>query len=118
MCLVNYPFGAISDKGQIFQLITTMKQGHYVYAAIAPAFVGQLGPKVTPEKLCGAMIQLGFEDIVEVAVGADLCTVEEVADFLKKVPAKQPFIGTSCCPSCSVMAKKSFRNLNHIFPWL
>ena len=48
MCLVNCPFGAIADKGQIFQ-ISTGHEGHRVYAAVAPAFVGQLGPKVTPE---------------------------------------------------------------------
>ncbi|MBS5369580.1 MAG: 4Fe-4S dicluster domain-containing protein [Longibaculum muris] len=108
MCLVNCPFGAISDKGQIFQLITAMKRGYKVYAAVAPAFVGQLGPKVTPEKLKGAMKALGFEDTIEVAVGADLCTIEEAEDFLDKVPEKQPFMGTSCCPAWSVMAKKLF----------
>lgn len=108
MCLVNCPFGAISDKGQIFQLITAMKRGEKVYAAIAPAFVGQFGPKVTPEKLKGAMRQLGFEDVIEVAVGADLCTLDEAEDFLEKVPSKQPFMATSCCPAWSVMAKKLF----------
>ena len=89
MCLVNCPFGAISDKGQIFQLITAMNQGYSVVAAIAPAFVGQLGPKVTPEKLKGAMKAIGFEDVVEVAIGADLCTIEEAEDFLEKVPNQQ-----------------------------
>ena len=108
MCLVNCPFGAISDKGQIFQLITAMNQGYSVVAAIAPAFVGQLGPKVTPEKLKGAMKAIGFEDVVEVAIGADLCTIEEAEDFLEKVPNQQPFMGTSCCPAWSVMAKKLF----------
>lgn len=108
MCLVNCPFGAISDKGQIFQAITAMKQGQKVYAAIAPAFVGQLGPKVTPEKLRSAMKKLGFEDVVEVAVGADLCTIDEAHDFLEKVPDNQPFMATSCCPAWSVMAKKLF----------
>lgn len=108
MCLVNCPFGAISDKGQIFQLITAMKRGEKVYAAVAPAFVGQFGPKVTPEKLKGAMRQLGFEDVIEVAVGADLCTLDEAEDFLEKVPSKQPFMATSCCPAWSVMAKKLF----------
>ena len=60
MCLVNCPFGAIADKAQIFQLIQSMKQGTPVYAVIAPAFVGQFGPKVTPEKLRAAMKALGF----------------------------------------------------------
>ena len=108
MCLVNCPFGAISDKGQIFQLITSIKNGDKVIAAVAPAFVGQFGPKVTPEKLKGAMRQLGFADVVEVAVGADLCTLDEAEDFLEKVPSKQPFMATSCCPAWSVMAKKLF----------
>jgi [FeFe] hydrogenase (group B1/B3) len=108
MCIVNCPFGAISDKGQIFQLIHAMKEGYEVYAAIAPAFVGQFGPKMTPEKLRPAMQELGFKDIAEVAVGADLCTIEEAKDFLDKVPEKQPFLATSCCPSWSVMAKKRF----------
>ncbi len=44
----------------------------------------------------------------EVALGADLCTVEEAEDFLDEVPEKIPFMGTSCCPAWSVMAKKEF----------
>ena len=51
---------------------------------------------------------LGFADVVEVAIGADLCTVEEAHDFLEEVPEKLPFMGTSCCPAWSVMAKKLF----------
>lgn len=108
MCLVNCPFGAISDKGQIFQIITSMKKGDEVIAAVAPSFVGQFGPVVTPEKLTGALKQLGFSDVVEVAIGADLCTIEEAEDFITKVPDAQPFMATSCCPSWSVMAKKLF----------
>lgn len=54
------------------------------------------------------MQQLGFKDVVEVAIGADLCTIDEAKDFLEKVPAQQPFMATSCCPSWSMMAKKEF----------
>ena len=108
MCLVNCPFGAIADKSQIFQLIHAMKHGSQVIACVAPAFVSQFGDKVTPAKLRSAMRQIGFSDVVEVAIGADLCTIEEAEDFLKKVPAEQPFMGTSCCPAWSVMAKKLF----------
>ena len=107
-CLVNCPFGAIADKSQIFQLIHAMKHGSQVIACVAPAFVSQFGDKVTPAKLRSAMRQIGFSDVVEVAIGADLCTIEEAEDFLKKVPAEQPFMGTSCCPAWSVMAKKLF----------
>lgn len=108
MCLVNCPFGAIADKGQIFQLIHAIKTGKRVVAIVAPAFLGQFGPKVTPEKVTYAMRCLGFDSVVEVAVGADLCTIEEAKDFLENVPDKQPFMATSCCPAWSVMAKKLF----------
>ena len=111
MCLVNCPFGAIADKGQIFQLIQSIKQGDQVIAIVAPAFVGQFGPAITPEKLNSAFQALGFDHVAEVAVGADLCTIEEAKDFLRAVPAEQPFMATSCCPSWSVMAKKLFPKL-------
>ena len=108
MCLVNCPFAAIADKSQIFQIVTAIKRSEEVIACVAPAFVGQFGKDATPAKIKAAMRQLGFTDVVEVAIGADLCTVEEARDFLEEVPAKQPFMGTSCCPAWSVMAKKLF----------
>ncbi|MCD8145533.1 MAG: 4Fe-4S dicluster domain-containing protein [Oscillospiraceae bacterium] len=107
MCLVNCPFGAIIDKSQIFQTITAVKSGVPVYAAIAPAFAGQFG-NVSSGQVRAAFKKLGFADVVEVAIGADLCTVEEAKDFLAEVPANQPFMATSCCPAWSVMAKKLF----------
>jgi [FeFe] hydrogenase (group B1/B3) len=111
MCLVHCPFGAIADKGQLFQVIQSIKKGDRVYAAVAPAFFQQLGAEASPDKWKTAMRQLGFEDVVEVAVGADLCTIEEAKDFLFHVPQKQPFMATSCCPSWSMMAKKMFPEL-------
>ena len=107
-CLVNCPFGAIVDKGQIFQLIHAIKKGEKVIAIIAPAFWGQFGEKVTPGQILTAMKRLGFEGLEEVAVGADLCAVEEAEEFMEHVPARQPFMATSCCPAWSVMAKKEF----------
>ena len=108
MCLVNCPFGAIADKSQIFQVIRAIQSGERVYAAVAPAFVGQFGPKVTPGRLRAAMKQLGFADVFEVAIGADLCAAQEADDFLEEVPEKLPFMATSCCPAWSTMAKKLY----------
>ena len=107
MCLVNCPFGAIADKSQIFQLIQSIKRGDRVIAIVAPAFVNQF-PGITPAKLREAMKLLGFAGISEVAIGADLCTIDEAKDFMEEVPEKHPFMGTSCCPAWSVMAKKLF----------
>lgn len=107
-CIVNCPFGAISDKSQIYQIIQSIKRGDRVIAAVAPAFVSQFGPDMTPDKMKPALKLLGFNDVVEVAIGADLCTIEEAKDFMREVPAEQPFMATSCCPAWSVMAKKLF----------
>ncbi|MDD4715017.1 MAG: 4Fe-4S dicluster domain-containing protein [Oscillospiraceae bacterium] len=108
MCLVNCPFAAIADKSQIVQVINAIQRKEEVIACVAPAFVGQFGKAATPARLKAAMRTLGFADVVEVAIGADLCTIEEAHDFLEKVPAEQPFMGTSCCPAWSMMARKLF----------
>ena len=108
MCLVSCPFGAIADKGQIFQVIQSILKGDQVIAIVAPAFVGQFGKYATPERFTSAMEQLGFDRVVEVAIGADVCTIEEAKDFLEKVPAEQDFMATSCCPAWHSMVHKLF----------
>ena len=108
MCLVNCPFGAIVDKSQMFQTIQAIRSDTPVYAAIAPAISGQLGPDMDQNKIRPAFKALGFTDVLEVAVGADLCAMDEGEDFVNHVPAQLPFMATSCCPAWAVMAKKMF----------
>ena len=110
-CLVNCPFGAIADKGQIYQLIQSFNRGDRVYALVAPAFVNQFPALNTTQKLRAALAQVGFCETVEVAIGADLCTVDEARDFLKEVPEKLNFMATSCCPAWSMMAKTLFPDM-------
>ena len=107
-CLVSCPFGAIVDKGQIFQVIQSILKGDQVIAIVAPAFIGQFGKDSTPERFVTAMKLLGFDRVVEVAVGADMCTIEEAHDFLEKVPEKQNYMATSCCPAWHSMIYKLF----------
>lgn len=107
MCLVSCPFGAIVDKSQIFQTIMAINSDTPVYAALAPAVAGQFAG-LPSNKIRNAFKALGFTNVVEVASGADLCTIEEAKDFMDEVPEKQPFMATSCCPAWSVMAKKQF----------
>ncbi len=107
-CLVACPFGAIVDKGQIFQVIQSILKGDRVIAIVAPAFVGQFGKHSTPGKFVTAMKKLGFDQVVEVAVGADMCTIEEAKDFLEKVPQEQNYMATSCCPAWHSMIEKLY----------
>ena len=59
-CLVSCPFGAIVDKGQIYQVVRSIMQGDKVIAILAPAFARQFGKDVTFAKLVSALRQLGF----------------------------------------------------------
>ena len=108
MCMVNCPFGAIADKSQIFQVIQTIKSEQPIYAIVAPAIMGQYGPKVNLKTMEDAFKKLGFAGVYEVSIGADLCTMEEAEDYLKNVPDKLKFMGTSCCPAWSKMAKMEY----------
>ncbi|MCM1568919.1 MAG: 4Fe-4S dicluster domain-containing protein [Roseburia sp.] len=109
MCMVSCPFGAIADKSQIFQLIRSMQSGRKIIAQVAPAFVGQFGPKVTPEMFKTALKELGFADVYETAVGADMGCMAEAEHYVREVATgNQAFALTSCCPSWSVLAKHFF----------
>lgn len=108
-CMVSCPFGAIADKSQIFQLIKAMMSGRKIVAQIAPAFVGQFGPKVTPDMLKTALKQLGFYEVYETAIGADMGCQAEAKHYIHKVATgEEAFALTSCCPSWSLLAKKFF----------
>ena len=102
-CMVSCPFGAIADKSQIFQLIRK------IIAQVSPAFVGQFGPKVTPDMIKTALKELGFYDVYETAIGADMGAMAEAENYVKEVATGElPFLLTSCCPSWSMLAKKFF----------
>ncbi len=112
MCMVSCPFGAISDKSQIFQLSRAMREGREIIAEVAPAFVGQFGQDVTPGKFRSALRRLGFSEIHEVALGADIGAVAEAHHYAEKVATGElPFLLTSCCPSWSMLAKIYFPDL-------
>lgn len=107
--MVSCPFGAISDKSQIFQLARALSQGEKIIAEIAPAFVGQFGDNITPRNIKAALSELGFSEVYEVALGADIGAIAEAHHYVDKVVTGElPFLLTSCCPSWAVLAKKYF----------
>ncbi|MFI3208736.1 MAG: 4Fe-4S dicluster domain-containing protein [Eubacteriales bacterium] len=112
MCMVSCPFGAISDKSQIYQLMRAIKKGDNIVAELAPAYIGQFGNKVTPNKMKAALEAVGFSEVYEVALGADIGAIAEAHHYVEKVSTGElPFLLTSCCPSWSVLTKKHFPDL-------
>ena len=109
MCMVSCPFGAISDKSQIFQLARALSEGEEIIAEIAPAFVGQFGDNITHRNFKAALLELGFSQVYETALGADIGCAAEAHHYAEKVVTGElPFLLTSCCPSWSMLAKKYF----------
>lgn len=107
MCMVSCPFGAISDKSQIFQLARALSEGEEIIAEIAPAFVGQFGDNITHRNFKAALLELGFSQVYETALGADIGCAAEAHHYAEKVVTGElPFLLTSCCPSWSMLAKK------------
>lgn len=96
-CTVQCPFGAIMDKSFIVDaiqmLLGSQKWGYRVYAALAPSFVGQFPG--TFGQLVTALKQIGFHDVAEVALGADLTAAAEAAEFEERGGP----MTSSCCPA-------------------
>ena len=111
-CMVSCPFGAIADKSQIFQLIQAIKKGDEVVAAVAPAIIGQFGKDVRLWKIKAALLDLGFAEVYEVALGADIGAITEAHHYVDKVTTGElPFLLTSCCPSWSMLAKHTLPDM-------
>ena len=108
-CITACPFGAITDKSQIYQVVKAIKKNDTpVYGIIAPSFTGQFGSLITSAQVKAAIRQLGFADVIEVGLGADLTTMNEAKEFLETVPKERPYMGTSCCFSWKMMVQKNF----------
>ena len=111
-CMVSCPFGAIADKSQIFQLIRAIKSGDEVVAEVAPAIVGQFGDDVRLWKIKAALLDLGFHEVYEVALGADIGAITEAHHYVSEVKSGNlPFLLTSCCPSWSMIARQTLKDV-------
>ena len=109
MCMVNCPFGAIADKSQFFQLIRALRRGDKIIAEVAPSYLGQFGDNATPGKIKAALLKMGFQEVFEVALGADMGAATEAEHYAQRVAAgEQPFMLTSCCPAWAMLVKRYF----------
>ena len=87
-CVYQCPFGAISDKSMILEVLDLLKESDHsknyrVYAVIAPSIVSQFKYAKIEQVVTGIM-QLGFHQVVEAALGADICLYKEVHEFAEK----------------------------------
>ena len=105
-CVAACPFGAIEDISWIVPVIDDIREGKKLIAMVAPSIQGQF-EGVTLDQIKKGIIELGFADCVEVALGADAVAKREYEELKKHKEAGVPMT-TSCCPAFVNMAKIHF----------
>lgn len=97
-CVIACPFGAVMERSQLIEVLETIREGHKVVAMLAPSTCDQLPGTV--EQALQACVDVGFSDAMEVALGAELTTEHETAEFIERME-KDPdtLMTTSCCPA-------------------
>ncbi len=118
-CVANCDFGALADKIEFIPLIKLLKDKNTsVFAAVAPAIVGQFGDNVTMGQLRTAFKLMGFTDMIEVALFADILTIREAFEFSQLVRTEKDFFLTSCCcPVWFNLTEKCYPDIyNHMSP--
>lgn len=103
-CVSACPFGAVHKKSHIIDIIKNIKNHKKVIAMIAPSIMGQL--PCTAQQLRQAILKLGFYDVVEVAVGADITTKNEAEEFKERKKQGEQFMTTSCCAAYNELVEK------------
>lgn len=120
-CAAVCPTAAIHVKSSLRQLWKALYDPKTrVVVQVAPAVRVALGEefglepgKNTIGRIYAALRMLGFDNVYDTSVGADLTVVEEAAELIKKVEAgdsKYPLF-TSCCPAWIRYAETKHREL-------
>ncbi len=113
-CVYMCPFGAVVDKSFILDAVKLIRESenntkYHVYAVVAPSISSQfryakIGQVIT------ALKKLGFYNVIEAALGADMVAYSEARELVEK-----GFLTSSCCPAFVDFIKKNFpKMVQHI----
>ena len=103
-CISACPFGAVHEKSQIIDILKAIKSDKKVIAMIAPSIAGQFPGNIYQLKT--AIMKSGFDDVYEVAQGADITANTEAKEFVERMEEGQNFMTTSCCAGYNQFIKK------------
>lgn len=109
-CVYQCPFGAIVEKSYILSSIELLKNRGQnkdgtvtkVYAIVAPSISSQFAYAKLGQVVTG-LRELGFHDVVEAALGADMVALEEAKEL-----AEKGILTSSCCPAFVQYIKANF----------
>lgn len=105
-CQAACPFGAIEDASWVVPVVNLMKADTPVVAMVAPSIQGQFDSATLPQIFEGLRM-LGFKDVFEVAIGADVAAWYEKEELKEKMQTNTKMT-TSCCPAFLNLAKQHF----------
>ena len=112
-CVYQCPFGALLDKSYIVDVIDILKNGskfneengNKVYAIVAPSISSQFSYAKLGQVITGLKM-LGFHDVIEAALGADMVALAEAKELSEK-----GILTSSCCPAFVQYIKSQFPHL-------
>lgn len=113
-CVYQCPFGAIVDKSYVVDVTKALKKAKasgdsHMYAVIAPAIASQFTYARIGQVVTGIR-RLGFKDVIEVALGADMVALNETHEFAERI-AEGKVMTSSCCPAFVSFIKKNYPEL-------
>ena len=109
-CVYQCPFGAIMDKSYMLNAIDILRksengQSYKVYAVVAPSISSQFSYAKLGQVVTGLKC-LGFHDVIEAALGADMVAMAESRELSEK-----GLLTSSCCPAFVQYVKSNFPKL-------
>ncbi len=109
-CVYQCPFGAIVDVSYIREVIEMIKNSenntkYKVFAIVAPSIGGNF-TEFKNGQIISAIKQLGFSDVAEAALGADIVAEEETKELIERGK-----LTSSCCPAFAVYIRKFYPDL-------
>lgn len=107
-CVLVCPTGALTENNQVDEVLRELaKSSRYAIIQTAPAtrvslaeeFACDIGT-ISTGKMVAALKALGFKKVFDTNFTADLTTLEETHEFVKRLQAKKDLpLFTSCCPA-------------------
>jgi [FeFe] hydrogenase (group B1/B3) len=101
-CVYQCPFGAIVDKSFVVDVVNLLEEAKtskdiHVYAIMAPSISSQFTYARIGQVVTGIRM-LGFQDVIEAALGADMVALHETGEFIERAKDGKPMT-SSCCPA-------------------
>ena len=104
-CMQACPYGAIMERSKIIDIHKTLTHPNKkIIAIVAPAIYGQFN--ASAGQILSAIKQIGFDDVIEVALGAEITASKEAEELQERMEKGSAFMTSSSCPANTCWVNK------------